>query len=215
MIGQICDLPAHELVRQLKRGEFSAEEALESTLNRIEQVEGRSGSLENTSPDPLDPDRVHAYITVTRERARQQARAVDRALVSGEDPGPLAGVPVAIKDIFCVAATPSTAGSRILAKFVAPYTATPAARVRSDASAVARRGRINKVNHSPPGPDDHALPRRPRPDACLSAIYKESPGAPICAARRATSWVDVVTASAVTRPPKAAGSIRSASPMYR
>jgi aspartyl-tRNA(Asn)/glutamyl-tRNA(Gln) amidotransferase subunit A len=131
MSGQICDLPAHELVRRLKRGEFSAEEALESTLNRIERVEGRSGSLENTNADPLDPARVHAYITVTRERARQQARAVDRALASREDPGPLAGVPVAIKDIFCVAGTPSTAGSRILANFVAPYTATPAARLEA------------------------------------------------------------------------------------
>ena len=131
MSGQICDLPAHELVRRLKRGEFSAEQALDSTLTRIERVEGRSGSLENTLDDPLDPARVHAYISVTRERARQQARAVDRALAAGEDPGPLAGVPVAVKDIFCAAGTPSTAGSRILANFVAPYSATPVARLEA------------------------------------------------------------------------------------
>ncbi len=131
MTGQICDLPALELVRRLKRGEFSAGEALDSTLARIELVEGRSGSVQNTSADPLDAARVHAYITVTRERARQQARAVDRALASGEDPGPLAGVPLAVKDIFCVAGTPSTAGSRILANFVSPYTATPVARLEA------------------------------------------------------------------------------------
>ena len=147
MSGQICDLPAHELVRQLKRGEFSAEEALESTLDRIERVEGRSGSLESTSPNPSDPDRVRAYITVTRERARQQARAVDRALASGEDPGPLAGVPVAIKDIFCVAGTPSTAGSRILANFVAPYTATPAARLEAAGAVTIGKANLDEFTY--------------------------------------------------------------------
>ncbi|MEK6587747.1 MAG: Asp-tRNA(Asn)/Glu-tRNA(Gln) amidotransferase subunit GatA [Chloroflexota bacterium] len=138
---EICDLPAHELVSRLKRGEFSAEDALESTLRRITQVEGRSGSLDPGSPGPLDAQRVHAYITVTEDRARRQARAVDEALAAGRDPGPLSGVPLAVKDIFCVADTPSTAGSRILGNFVAPYTATPVARLEQ-AGAVT----IGKVN---------------------------------------------------------------------
>jgi aspartyl-tRNA(Asn)/glutamyl-tRNA(Gln) amidotransferase subunit A len=72
---------------------------------------------------------VHAFITLTPERARQQAQVVDRALAAGEDPGPLAGVPFTVKDIFCVEDTPSTAASRILANFTAPYTATPVQRM--------------------------------------------------------------------------------------
>jgi aspartyl-tRNA(Asn)/glutamyl-tRNA(Gln) amidotransferase subunit A len=67
---------------------------------------------------------VHAFITLTAERARAQAEAIDQKLATGEDAGPLAGVPFTTKDIFCVKDTPSTAASRILANFTAPYSAT-------------------------------------------------------------------------------------------
>jgi aspartyl-tRNA(Asn)/glutamyl-tRNA(Gln) amidotransferase subunit A len=71
--------------------------------------------------------------TLTPERARDQAEAVDRQLAEGGEAagrlGPLAGVPFTVKDIFCVRGTRSTAGSRILANFTAPYTATPALRM--------------------------------------------------------------------------------------
>ena len=79
--------------------------------------------------DPDDRTKVHAYIAVTEDRARRQAEAIDARLAAGQDPGALAGVPVAIKDIFCVEGTYSTAGSRILEAFVSPYTATPVARL--------------------------------------------------------------------------------------
>jgi aspartyl-tRNA(Asn)/glutamyl-tRNA(Gln) amidotransferase subunit A len=91
--------------------------------------------------DPVDLEKVHAFVTVTKDRARSQAEAIDHAIAEGQDPGPLAGVPVSIKDIFCVQGTPSTAGSRILEPFISPYTATPAARLE-DAGAVT----VGKVN---------------------------------------------------------------------
>ncbi|HEX9675738.1 MAG TPA: amidase family protein [Anaerolineales bacterium] len=122
----LCDLPAHRIVAGVKRGDFSAAEVLESTLARIEAVEGRPPGL---GGEPANGIGVQAFISLTPERARAQAQAVDRALSRGEDPGPLAGVPLAVKDIFCLAGTPSTAGSRILHNFVAPYSATPAARL--------------------------------------------------------------------------------------
>lgn len=129
MSSALCDLPALELVAGLKAGDFSAVEVLESVLARIETVEGQNGSLE--AEPGLEPDRLHAYISVTTERARRQAEAIDGKLAAGEDPGPLAGVPLAVKDIFCVAGTPSTAASRILANFVSPYTATPVERLEA------------------------------------------------------------------------------------
>ncbi|NIS82619.1 MAG: Asp-tRNA(Asn)/Glu-tRNA(Gln) amidotransferase subunit GatA [Anaerolineales bacterium] len=141
MSAELCDLPAHEMVRRVKGGEISALEILESTLARIAAVEGRSPTTTPYETDPADLEKIHAYITVTEERARAQAEAVDRALAQGEDPGPLAGVPLAIKDIFCVKDTPSTAGSRILETFVAPYSATPAARLEAAGSVT-----IGKVN---------------------------------------------------------------------
>ena len=141
MIQELCDLPAHELVRRLRRREISAVDILESTLARIEAVEGASPSTAPYERDPSDLEKVHAYITLTAERARAQAEAVDQALAAGEDPGPLAGVPLAVKDIFCVQGTPSTAGSRILENFIAPYTATPVARL--EAAGAVMLGKVN------------------------------------------------------------------------
>ncbi len=141
MTPAACDQPAHDLVRRLKRGEVTAVEILESTLSRIEAVEGRHPTTAPYQADPTDHQTIHAYITLTADRARAQAEAVDRALAAGQDPGPLAGVPLAVKDIFCVRGTPSTAGSRILENFVAPYTATPVERLEA-AGAVA----LGKVN---------------------------------------------------------------------
>jgi len=137
----LCDLTAHQLVNLIRRREVSAVEVLESALARIAAVDGRPGTLEDGDLSTEDVQSVHAFITLTEDRARAQALEVDRQLDAGEDPGPLAGVPVTIKDIFCVQGTPSTAGSRILANFVAPYTATPAARMES-AGAVT----LGKVN---------------------------------------------------------------------
>lgn len=129
MTAPLCDLPAHELVRRLKQREIKAAEVLDSTLSRIRAVEGRAPTTAPYELRPQDRQAVHAYITLTEDRARRQAQAVDEALAAGRDPGPLAGVPLAVKDIFCVHCTPSTAGSRILETFVAPYTATPVERL--------------------------------------------------------------------------------------
>ena len=139
----LCDLPAFELSGMVHRREVSAVEILESVLQRIEAVDGRPGSL--TEPlhpsDPRERQLVHAFITLTAERARAQAEEVDRRLAKGEDPGPLAGVPFTVKDIFCVKDTPSTAASRILANFIAPYTATPVQKM--EAAGAVLLGKVN------------------------------------------------------------------------
>ena len=170
MSQALCDLPAHRIVAGVKRGDFSAAEVLESTLARIEAVEGRPPGLEG---EPADGIGVHAFISLTPERARTQAQAVDQALSRGEDPGPLAGVPLAVKDIFCLAGTPSTAGSRILRNFVAPYSATPAARLeRAGAVTVGKTnldeftfGSSNESSAFQPSPRNPWDPTRPAPSA--------------------------------------------------
>ncbi len=98
-------------------------------------------SIEASDITPEDKQKIHAFITVTSDLARTQAEAVDRKIAAGEDPGELAGVPVSIKDIFCVRGTPSTAGSRILANFTSPYTATPVARLEGAGALI-----LGKVN---------------------------------------------------------------------
>lgn len=141
MNQKLCDLSAHEIVRGVNRGDFSAEEVLNDTLERIEDVDGRQPSLEAYESNPEDLEKVHAYITITADRARKQAQEVDRRIAAGEDPGKLAGVPLSVKDIFCVEGTLSTAASRILASYTSPYTATPVERLET-AGAVT----VGKVN---------------------------------------------------------------------
>ncbi len=128
---ELCDLSAIELSSQLRQKNTSAVEILESCLRRIDAVDGRPGTLEAGDLTAEDQRRVHAFITLTTERARARAEAIDRLFSAGKDPGPLAGIPFTVKDIFCVEGTPSTAASRILANFVAPYTATPVTRMEA------------------------------------------------------------------------------------
>ena len=122
-------LSAYELSQKLRSGEVSAAEITESALARIEAVDGVSGQLDYGELTTEDKNKVHAFITLTAERAREQAKAVDAQRKNGEDPGLLAGIPFTVKDIFTVKGTPSTAASRILANFTAPYTATAVERL--------------------------------------------------------------------------------------
>jgi aspartyl-tRNA(Asn)/glutamyl-tRNA(Gln) amidotransferase subunit A len=125
----LSDLSAMEIAGLVKAKKASAVEVLEAALQRIEKVDGRPGSLDHANLTSEDRKKVHAFITQTRELAYKQAKETDRKIGRGQDPGPLAGVPITVKDIFCVEGTPSTAASRMLANFVAPYTATPVERM--------------------------------------------------------------------------------------
>lgn len=135
---ELCDLPAHELAARIRKGEVSAVEALDSALARLSAVDGEPGRLAEkaSSAQPsafsnaiAEQSQVHSFITLTEERARRQAQAVDEKVARGEDAGPLAGVPYTAKDIFAVKGVLATAASRILSNFTAPYTATPIERL--------------------------------------------------------------------------------------
>ena len=83
-----------------------------------------------TAIDTLNPV-LNAFITVTPDLARAQAAAADAALARG-DHGPLTGIPLAIKDLFCTAGVRTTAASRILEPFVPPYESTVSANLLRD-----------------------------------------------------------------------------------
>ena len=137
---ELCDLSALELTHLLRGKKTSAVEILQSTLQRISRVDGRAGALDQQVTGE-DKEKVHSFITLTEESALAQARTVDADLAAGKDPGPLAGVPFTVKDIFCVRGTPSTAASRILANFTSPYTATPVERMQAAGAVM-----VGKVN---------------------------------------------------------------------
>jgi aspartyl-tRNA(Asn)/glutamyl-tRNA(Gln) amidotransferase subunit A len=101
-----------DLQRLLRRRELSAIDLLEAHQARIEQVD----------------DRVKAFLRLTPSLAAEQAAAADRSLKSG-DAGPLAGIPLAVKDVLCVRGVETTAGSKILRGFKPPYTGTAVKRL--------------------------------------------------------------------------------------
>ena len=96
-----------QLSAGLTAGEFSSEELTRLFLERIEQY--------NPS--------LNAFITVTDDIALEQARAADRRRQQ-DQAGPLTGVPIAQKDIFCTDGVRTSCGSRMLDRFIAPYNAT-------------------------------------------------------------------------------------------
>jgi glutamyl-tRNA(Gln) and/or aspartyl-tRNA(Asn) amidotransferase, A subunit len=101
-----------ELHRLLHARELSAKDLLSEHMMRIENVDGA----------------VKAFLRTTPQLASDQAAAADRALKAGEA-GPLAGIPLAVKDVLCVEGVETTAGSQILRGFKPPYTGTAVGRL--------------------------------------------------------------------------------------
>ena len=144
---ELCDLSAFELSQLIHQRKVSVVDVLKAHLKRIEAVDGRPGTLDAGEITEVDKMKVHAFITPTPERALNQAEALDRRLAAGEDPGLLAGIPFTVKDIFCVKGTPSTAASRILANFIAPYTASAVERLEAAGGVMLGKVNLDEFTH--------------------------------------------------------------------
>ena len=110
----LLDLTALELGAAIKKGETTAVEAAESCFARMKEME---------------PE-VHAFINLDEERAMDQAKKVQKEIEEGKLAGPLAGVPVAVKDNICTKGLATTCGSRMLEHFVPPYDAFAARKLK-------------------------------------------------------------------------------------
>jgi len=105
---ELCYLTAHEIHDLLIKREVSAVEVAESVFQQIDKVE----------------DVIHSYTTLTRDNAMATAEAVDAKIGAGEEISPLAGIPIAVKDIMCTKGVLTTCGSKILSNFIPPYDST-------------------------------------------------------------------------------------------
>ncbi len=105
--GRLLEWTALALGKKIQAHEVSVTEAVEQTLERISAVE----------------DTVHAYVTVDGERAMKRAEQVQKQIDDGTLRGPLAGVPMAVKDNLCTKDLLTTCSSRILENFVPTYSA--------------------------------------------------------------------------------------------
>lgn len=111
---ELWQLSLREASDLQRRGELSAVELTQAHLDRIHTVE----------------DDIHSYVTVTEEEALAQARRIDHSRAAGESLGPLAGIPLALKDVLSTRGVRTTCSSKMLADFVPPYDATVVARLR-------------------------------------------------------------------------------------
>jgi aspartyl-tRNA(Asn)/glutamyl-tRNA(Gln) amidotransferase subunit A len=108
-------LSAADLADKLRSGEVTSVEVTQAHLDRIAAVDGA----------------VHAYLHVSGEDALATARDVDARRAAGEELHPLAGVPIAVKDVVVTKGMPSTAGSKILEGWIPPYDATLVEKIRA------------------------------------------------------------------------------------
>ncbi len=107
-MSTLSSLSAHDLNRKLLAGDVTAAQTVESVLEAVRSLDTRLG----------------AYNTVMADAALAKAKDIDARLAAGRPVGPLAGVPVAIKDNMCTRGVRTTCSSNILANFVPPYDAT-------------------------------------------------------------------------------------------
>ena len=103
------------LAGAIAAGDVSAEEVTQAHLDRITAVD----------------ERVHAFLEVTADAALETARSVDRRRAAGDRLGPLAGVPIAVKDVLTMKGVPTTCGSRVLEGWRPPYDSTVVERLRA------------------------------------------------------------------------------------
>ncbi|MBR0102497.1 MAG: Asp-tRNA(Asn)/Glu-tRNA(Gln) amidotransferase subunit GatA, partial [Selenomonadaceae bacterium] len=104
----LYDKTAHELHELLTAKKISATELTADVLKRVDEVE----------------DKLGAYITITRDKAASDAKAVDDKIARGEMITPLEGIPCAVKDNICTKGIRTTCASKILENFIPPYNAT-------------------------------------------------------------------------------------------
>jgi aspartyl-tRNA(Asn)/glutamyl-tRNA(Gln) amidotransferase subunit A len=88
-----------------------------------------------------DDPGIHAFLTLSEDRARQQAERIDRMAIAGDPLPPMAGVPVGIKDVMVTKGVRSTAGSKILENYIPPYDCTAVARMEAAGAIVL--GKLN------------------------------------------------------------------------
>jgi len=127
-MSELWELPVEETARRVRAREVSAAEVTAAALARTEAVE------------PL----IAAYLEIYSDAARERAADLDRRLAAGEDPGPLAGVPVALKDNLSLAGAKLTCGSKILTGYVSPYTATAVERLLAAGAVILGRANMDE-----------------------------------------------------------------------
>lgn len=121
-------LTIREVSDSIKKKEISPVEITQEVLKRIEEVDGK----------------INSYVTVLTDDAIQSAKEAEKLLSSGTYLGPLHGVPIGLKDIFCMKGVRTTCGSRILENFISPYDATVTQRLKNAGAVILGKNNMDE-----------------------------------------------------------------------
>jgi aspartyl-tRNA(Asn)/glutamyl-tRNA(Gln) amidotransferase subunit A len=129
----VFEMPVAALGRALRDGSLSPVDLAEAALQRIETMDGQ----------------VRAFVTVTRERALDEARQAERDLRAGIDHGLLHGLPLALKDLVATRGIRTTAGSQVLADYIPDEDAAVAKRLRAAGMVLLGKTRTQLLSETP------------------------------------------------------------------
>jgi aspartyl-tRNA(Asn)/glutamyl-tRNA(Gln) amidotransferase subunit A len=124
----LAALTLNEASDKLRRRECSSTEITEAVFQRIAATE----------------DKVHAYLTLARDTAMEQARQADESLKQDQSASPLLGIPIAVKDNFLTHGIRTTCASKILGDFMPPYDATTVTKLRSAGAVIVGKTNLDE-----------------------------------------------------------------------
>ncbi|HET6371685.1 MAG TPA: amidase family protein, partial [Candidatus Polarisedimenticolia bacterium] len=174
---------------------------LKGEVSAVEILRAHEARIAATEPT------IQAFQALTPAAALRDAQALDDARRKGADVGPLAGVPVAIKDVLCVKGVPATCGSRILESYVPPYDATCVSRLKQAGAVVL--GKTNMDEFAMGSSTEHSAFKNTRNPWDLSRVPGGSSGgsAAAVAAFQAPLAVGTDTGGSIRQPAAFTGTV--------